>query len=268
MNARLLNFNNYTETAISLTAPFESKAVYTDAFQLGRIFRADVQRVLIIGGGGGVGARKFVADDPNVVVDLVEIDPVVIGLGQQYFYLQNDERLRVHAEDGREFVRNATEKYDLVVLDAYTIGGQIPFHLTTQEFMRELKSILNPGGVVLANINSALEGPRSRVLRAEHKTIASVFAEVYLFPLSGARGGHSDPAFLNSRRNVILVATVEKQSLTQDQIAAIADRLAADGVVKVKSFTEHARQLFTSAVNTDDVPLLTDDYAPVDTMLF
>ena len=267
-NARFLNFNNYTEGAISLTPPYESQLVYADAFQLGRIFRPQLQHVLVIGGGGGVGARKFVADDPSVVVDLVEIDPMVIDVGQRFFYLQADHRLRVHAEDGRNFVRESRQQYDLVVLDAYTIGGQVPFHLTTQEFMRELKSILKPGGVILANINSALEGPRSRVLRAEYKTIASVFAELYLFPLTGARRGHADPVFLNSRRNVILVATVEKQSLTQEEIAAIADRLAAAGVVKTKIFTELARQLFTRPVNTDDVPLLTDDYAPVDTMSF
>ncbi len=268
INSRYLNFNNYTESAIRLSPPYESLLVYTDAFQLGRIFRPDLKHVLIIGGGGGVGARKFVADDQNVLVDLVEIDPMVIDVGQRFFYLQNDQRLRVHAGDGRNFVRSSSQRYDLIVLDAYTIGGQVPFHLTTQEFMRELKSRLTPGGVILANINSALEGPRSHILRAEYKTIASVFADVYLFPLSGARDGHLDPTFLNSRRNVILVATIENRSLTQDEIAAIADRLAADGIVKTKTFTEHARQLFTRPVKTDDVPLLTDDYAPVDTMLF
>ncbi len=267
-DARLLNFNNYTESAIALDAPFESRLVYTDAFQLGRIFRPDLQNVLIIGGGGGVGARRFVADDPLVVVDLVEIDPMVIEVGQKFFSLQDDQRLRVHAEDGRNFVRNTTQRYDLVVLDAYTIGGQIPFHLTTQEFMRELKSILKPGGVVLANINSALEGPRSQILRAEYKTIAAEFAELYLFPLAASTVNQSDPDFLYRRQNIMLVATANKLLLTQDQIANIADRLLADGRVKTNSFAQQARQLLTRPVKTDDVPLLTDDYAPVDTMLF
>ena len=267
-NARFLNFNNYTESGISLTSPYETLLFYTDAFQLGRIFRPELEQVLIIGGGGGVGARKFVSDDPNVVVDLVEIDPMVVDVGQRFFYLQNDHRLRIHTEDGRNFVRKTTQKYDLIVLDAYTIGGQVPFHLTTQEFMRELHSILKPGGVVLANINSALEGRRSRILRAEYKTIATVFPELYLFPLGESRVSHTDPSFLNRRLNVILVATTDERALNQDQIAEIADRLVAVGRVRVTNFSEYALQLFTRPLKTDDVPLLTDDYAPVDTMLF
>ena len=223
---------------------------------------------MIIGGGGGVGARKFVSDDPRVVVDLVEIDPMVIDVGRRFFYLPTDQHLRVHAEDGRNFVRRAAQQYDLVVLDAYTIGGQIPFHLTTQEFMRELKAILKPGGVVLANINSALEGPRSRILRSEYKTMASVFSELYLFPLDPGRTNVPDAAYLQSRRNVILVAVVDPLSLSSEQITERADRLEAENTVKTLDFASHARSLFTRPISTSDVPLLTDDYAPVDTMLF
>ena len=267
-NARFLNFNNYTESGISLTAPFATRLAYTDAFQLARIFQPELQHVLIIGGGGGVGARKFVTDDPGVVVDLVEIDPMVIDVGQRFFYLQNDQRLRVHSEDGRSFVRNATQRYDLVVLDAYTIGGQIPFHLTTLEFMLELKSVLKPTGVVLANINSALEGPRSKILRSEYKTMAAVFPELYLFPLGASPVTEGDREELQRRRNVILVAVSNQRAFSREEIAKLADQLLAAGKVKTANFSNDARQLLTWPVNTADVPLLTDDYAPVDTMLF
>ena len=268
LKVRFLNFNNYTESAIALTAPFETRLAYTDAFQLARIFQPELQHVLIIGGGGGVGARKFVSDDSHVIVDLVEIDPMVIDVGYRFFYLQNDQRLRVHAEDGRNFVRKATQRYDLVVLDAYTIGGQIPFHLTTLEFMRELKGIIKPGGVVLANINSALEGPRSMILRSEYKTMASVFPELYLFPLGTAPIAESETEELQRRRNVILVAVTDQRSLSREQVVELSDRLVTAGKVKTANFANDARQLLTRPVNTANVPLLTDDYAPVDTMLF
>ena len=161
-----------------------------------------------------------------------------------------------------------TQRYDLVVLDAYTIGGQIPFHLTTLEFMRELKAILKPGGVVLANINSALEGPRSMILRSEYKTMASVFPELYLFPLGAAPITEDDTEELQRRRNVILVAVADQRSLVREQVVELSDRLVAAGKVKTTNFANDARQLFTRRVNTTNVPLLTDDYAPVDTMLF
>jgi spermidine synthase len=267
-NYRFLHFNSYTESGISLTAPHETLLAYTDAFQLGRIFRPSLERVLIIGGGGGVGARKFVTDDPKVVVDVVEIDPVVVDLGYRFFYLQNSERLRIHTEDGRGFVRSTTNRYDLVVLDAYTIGGQIPFHLTTQEFMSEIAAVLKPGGVVLANINSALEGVRSRFLHAEYKTLSTVFPELHLFALGGEAQSEHDDVYLHSRRNLILVALTDPRSWTKEQIIEAADRLVAENIVKTRHFTSDARQLLNRPLNTDNVPLLTDDYAPVDTMLF
>ncbi len=154
-DARFLQFNNYIESGIALNPPHGTRVSYPDSFHLARVFKPELKNILIIGGGGGVGARKFVADDPRVSVDLVEIDPLVAEVGFKYFYLEPSERLRVHVEDGRSFVRRAALKYDLVVLDAFTIGGQIPFHLTTQEFMREVKNILAPGGVFLANINGS-----------------------------------------------------------------------------------------------------------------
>ena len=41
-NARFLNFNNYTESGISLAPPYETRLRYTDAFQLARIFRPNL----------------------------------------------------------------------------------------------------------------------------------------------------------------------------------------------------------------------------------
>ena len=268
-NTRYLQFNNQIESAIDLNPPHETRAAYTNAFQLARIFQRKLERVLIIGGGGGVGARKFVSDDPNIVVDLVEIDRRIVDVGYQFFYLNPGPRLRVHTEDGRNFVRRTRDTYDLVVLDAYTIGGQIPFHLTTQEFMREIGAILKPGGVVLANINGTLEGPRSQILRAEYKTLANVFSNVHVFPLprESERGQHKglDPML---RRNVILIAEDGPPYWTRDSIVSIAETLSRDGVVRTRTFLEDARNFLAAPLQTTDVPLLTDDYAPVDTMLF
>jgi spermidine synthase len=268
-NSRYLQFNNQIESGIDLAPPHETRVSYTDAFQLARIFRPGLERVLIIGGGGGVGARKLITDDPRVAVDLAEIDQKVVDVGHRFFYLKPSPRLRVHTEDGRSFVRRTTERYDLVVLDAYTIGGQIPFHLTTQEFMREVKGVLRPGGLVLANINGTLEGARSQILRSEYKTFGEVFNNLYVFPLmrETERGQNKllDPLM---RRNVILIATDDTRAWTKDSIASEAERLFRERVVQTRTFVEDARQFLPAPLRTDDVPLLTDDYAPVDTMLF
>ena len=221
------------------------------------------------GGGGGIGARKFVNDDPNVVVDLVEIDERVVDLGLKYFHLEPSERLRIHVEDGRGYVRRSQTKYDLVILDAFTIGGQIPFHLTTREFFDEIKQTLSPDGVVLANINGTMRGRRSRIMRSEYKTLATVFPNVYLFPyLHETERGQNGAPDQDRSRNLILIAVNGGGSWTKESILATATKLEESKIAITPTFLEDAKQFFDARLPTDDVPLLTDDYAPVDTMVF
>ena len=267
-NTRFLQFNNYIEGAIDLNQPYDTRVSYTNAFHLARIFKPVLKNILIIGGGGGIGARKFVNDDPQVVVDLVEIDQRVVDLGLKYFYLEPSERLRIHVEDGRSFIRRSKTKYDLVILDAFTIGGQIPFHLTTQEFFNEIGQNLAPDGVVLANINGTMLGRRSRIIRSEYKTLASVFDNVYVFPLLNEAERRQGVYDQDRARNVILVAVNGGERWTKEAVVTMAAQLAQSNMVRTPTFLEDANQFYETRLPTDDVPLLTDDYAPVDTMVF
>jgi spermidine synthase len=267
---RFLQFNNYIESGISLEPPYETKTTYTDSFQLAKIFRPALKRILVIGGGGGIGPRKFTTDDPDCEVDLVEIDPEVIRISKQYFHLEESPRLRIHCEDGRRFVRRTELKYDLVVLDAYTIGGQIPFHLTTREFMEEVKSKLAPGGVLLANINASLEGKKSRVLRAEQKTFQQVFDAVHVFPrpLADTERVPGKPLDQLRTRNVMLIALNGEPSWERKRVVEFATGVAKRGEAPTPTFLDDAERMLEGLLPIQDVPILTDDYAPVDTMVF
>jgi spermidine synthase len=265
---RMLRFNNSPQSIINLEPPHESKS-YTNAFHLARIFKPDLKRILVIGGGGGVGPRVFTSLDPNVIVDLVEIDPLVVDVSRRFFYVQDGPRLRVHVEDGRKFVRESKEKYDLIILDAFTSGAQVPFHLTTREFLQQLHGALAPGGVFLANIFSALEGARSRIFRSEYKTIQTVFKTTHLFALPlNVELRNSGQFLAASRRNIILVAYDGASSWTLEDIVKSAEDIVAQGLAPSSSFVRDARSFYTFPVQIDDVPLLTDDFAPVDTMSF
>ncbi|MEK7466127.1 MAG: fused MFS/spermidine synthase [Planctomycetota bacterium] len=267
---RFLQFNNYIESGIGLEPPYPTRTTYTDSFQLAKIFRPGLRRILVIGGGGGIGPRKFTSDDPSCEVDLVEIDPEVIRVSKEYFHLVESPRLRIHCEDGRHFVRRTEMKYDLVVLDAYTIGGQIPFHLTTREFMEEIKAKLSPGGVLLANINSSLEGKKSRVLRAEQKTFSQVFDAVHVFPRPLAETERETGAKLDllRTRNVMLIALNGEPAWTHGRVSEVAAAMAKRGEAPTPTFFDDASRMLEMLLPIDDVPVLTDDYAPVDTMVF
>lgn len=132
--------------------------------------------VLIIGLGGGSLPRALSMLIPDASIDTVEIDPAVVRVARRYFHFEPGPNMRVHEEDGRTYVRRALRtgrRYDLVMLDAYD-HEYIPEHLLTQEFLREVRSLLRPGGVVAANTFSS-----SRLYNNESVTYRSVFGEFY-----------------------------------------------------------------------------------------
>jgi spermidine synthase len=265
---RRLQFNKFVQTSISLNPPYETRAGYTDSFHLAYIFKKDLKRILMIGGGGGVGARKFITDYPDVTVDLVEIDPKVVEVSLKYFHLEKDPRLNIFVEDGRNFIRTSRRTYDLVILDAFTIGGQIPFQLTTQEFLLEIKNLLTPDGVLLSNMSGSIRGNSSQLVRAEYKTILSMFPHCYAFPRLYGDERQTSFADPERRRSIILVATKSGDAWESGSILNAAQGLQTSGMIKIPTFMDDARQFLAQPFETKDVPLLTDDYAPVDTLGF
>jgi spermidine synthase len=132
--------------------------------------------VLIIGLGGGTIPRVLLEVLPEVRIDVVEIDPAVVRTAKEYFDFRQDERVQIHELDGRVFVKRAiraAQRYDLIMLDAFD-HEYIPEHLLTQEFLREVKWLLAPDGVLAANTFST-----SRLYDHESTTYASVFPQFF-----------------------------------------------------------------------------------------
>lgn len=107
--------------------------------------------MLIIGLGGGTLPMFFRKHLPEIEIDVVDIDPVVIELARSHFGFVEDARMRAHAADGRAFVEKSRRGYDIVFLDAYG-AEDLPFALATREFMEAVRRITLPQGVVISNI--------------------------------------------------------------------------------------------------------------------
>lgn len=214
------------------------------------LVQEDVDRVLFVGGGGFTAPQRFRALYPNVTVDVVEIDPAVIHTATEYFGLREGPRLRVHRGDGRAFLRETNATYDLIVLDAYR-ADRVPFHLTTVEFFELARSHLDADGMLVANVISAPSGRGSAFFRAEYATMAAAFPHVVAFPT--ANGPYL--------QNIEVVAGA--RPLNESALAARAP--TRDVGVPVQSAVRRIRG--PESVRTDDVPVLTDDRAPVDELL-
>jgi spermidine synthase len=256
--ARYLRFDRSLQSGMYLADPFASPFLYPGYMHLGLLFRPQVTRVLMVGLGGGSVQKRFWRDYPQMTIDVAELDPKVVEVAHRYFAVRDDPRLRIAVQDGRLFLRKTEQKYDLIILDAY-YAESIPFHLTTSEFVHLAHTRLAPGGIIVSNLIGALEGPQSALFRAMYKTFATSFTGLYPFPT-----GFQPSRNLETLRNIILVAS-DQRGLTRWEILTKARQVAPR--VTLPEFRTYAGDYYDGEILSADVPVLTDDYAPVDTLL-
>lgn len=112
----------------------------------------NVKKVLIIGGGDGGMLREVLRHD-GVEVTQVEIDQAVIDMSIQYLPKHSqgaydDPRANIVIADGMDFIRNTTEKFDVIISDSTDpIGpGEVLF---SENFYGLAKACLSEGGVIV-----------------------------------------------------------------------------------------------------------------------
>jgi spermidine synthase len=198
-------------------------------------------------GGGGVTFPRYLAETRPGTRSLVsEIDPGVVDLDTERLGLETGPALRVRVEDGRLGVRRVPDSSrDLVVGDAFG-GVSVPWHLTTIEYVDELRRVLRPEGVYAVNI---IDFHPLGFARAELATLRRVFDHVALsadaFTLSGNGGGN-------------LVAIASDSPIDKDAIErGFEEQQLSWDVIDGDRLTEWI----------DGATVLTDDYAPVDQLL-
>ena len=119
----------------------------------------------------------------------------MVDLAKKYFKFKETARLRTVVSDGRAFLIKDSEKWDVILIDAYR-GPFVPFHLLTKEFYTLVKSRLSPGGVVVQNIE-----PSTMLFDSATATLKSVFPSVDLYDGGGniVAIGYDGPQLLAGR---------------------------------------------------------------------
>lgn len=141
-------------------------------------FMADVKNrdsmdMLILGMGTGTYAVQCDRYFGNIQMEGVEIDEDITELATTYFHLP--EEIPVYTYDGRAYLNAVEKTYDVIMVDAYQ-DITIPFQMSSVEFFTLVKEHLNPGGVMVVNMNmrGREEGNITQYLA---DTISSVFGE-------------------------------------------------------------------------------------------
>uniref|UniRef100_A0A915PIC9 PABS domain-containing protein n=1 Tax=Setaria digitata TaxID=48799 RepID=A0A915PIC9_9BILA len=143
---------NRQYVAVMLTVPFGFSALALSSY-------ANLTaNVLIVGLGGGSMNMFLTSHFPKMTITVVELDPVVIELSWQWFGLKKGENIRIITMDGGKFVEKAvTQKvlFDVVLIDVCNEDESLicpARSFTDPSFIKNLKRILNPKGIVTLNI--------------------------------------------------------------------------------------------------------------------
>ena len=253
--ARTLRFDSSYQSAMNLKDPFLTEYEYTDYFQLGLAYNPRAKNVLFIGLGGGSAPKRFWRDFPNLQLQVVEIDPVVVDVAHRYFAVPRN-RLPVAVRDGRRYLAENTKRWDVIAIDTF-YGDGVPFHMTTHEFVELARDRLAPGGVIVTNLIGAVQGTGSKLFRAIYRTYRSVFPTTLVHAVTAASYGDTG--------NLMLVAT-DRPAPQESFLIERWKRIRA-AAPTAPDLSVPIWNRFDGTVRIDDVPTLTDDYAPTDALL-
>jgi spermidine synthase len=147
--------------------------------------RPQARRVLLISGGVSGTARE-VLKYPVEAVDYVELDPLVLDVARQFLPASlADERIGVIESDGRLFVRQTEQQYDVVIVDVPDPSTSQINRFYTREFFAEVRRVLRPGGVVafsMGTYENYLGKDLARLIAVAQRTLRQVYENVLILP--------------------------------------------------------------------------------------
>lgn len=137
--------------------------------------------ILILGGGAFSLPRYFSEKYPDSHITVVEIDPALPAISEDYFYYEPAKNITVVSEDARTFLNDNRKKYDIVVVDAFS-HTTIPFTLTTREYAAALENAVSPNGQVMVNLIVSTHGSCGELFAGIDKSYKSSFVHGAYFP--------------------------------------------------------------------------------------
>lgn len=249
---RCMRFRKKSKNDLSQSCVFtdDSKIFVFDYYKLAMgatFFLEQPEDMLVIGLGGGVLVNAYQDVYPEANITSVEIDPVVAKMAKKYFdYDDSGDQYETHVKDGRVFVKRGLRKdkrYDFILLDAFN-SDYIPEHMMTKEYLEEVKGLLKPGGIIMANTFSS-----SALFDHESATYHDVFGELYQIHFS------------DEKTNRVIVVSNKKLPHKKDLLEKAnhyKPLLLKYGIDTLKVF-----DAISDEVNWDtEAKILTDQYSP------
>jgi len=209
MRTLLFGGGGVRQTVIKVGDPDHLESPYARSMVAGLALCPDPKRVLVVGLGGGAIPSFLHRHYPQTQIDAVEIDPVVVEVAKQFFGFREDATQKAYVQDGRQFIEERPNAYDVIFLDAFS-SEDIPYHLTTREFLGAVRRAVTAQGVVLADVWGPGLNP---LFESMVRTYQEVFDELYILEVWGSG-------------NKILIALPRKRRVEREEFARRAGAIS------------------------------------------
>ena len=144
-------------------------------------------------------------------IDVVEIDPEVVAVAKKFFAFREDAAMHAYVKDGRRFIEECRDPYDVIFLDAYG-PDSIPYALSTREFLHAVRRALTPKGIAVANVWSRSSNP---LYDSMVRTYQDVFEHLAILDVQGSE-------------NKIFLAMPRQRQIPQDELARRARKISRE----------------------------------------
>ncbi|WP_084199224.1 fused MFS/spermidine synthase [Noviherbaspirillum autotrophicum] len=142
------------QSEMRIDSPDDLVLEYTQAMMGVLLFKPEPKNIGMIGLGGGSLAKFCYRFLQKTSIEVAEIDAAVIGLRRTFHIPDDDERLSVRCMDGADFVCEAEDRFDVLLVDGFDKSGQPP-QLCSQQFYDACHNSLAQNGIMVVNLLAA-----------------------------------------------------------------------------------------------------------------
>ena len=155
LDSKALHFTiSEIQSRMRLDHPQALDLAYTRTMMAFMLFVPQPELLAMIGLGGGSLAKFCHSHLPRTRTEVVEINPHVIALRDQFQVPPDDERMKIRLGDGADLVRRDHDRPDVLLVDGFDHEGQPPA-LCSQAFYDNCRDFLKPDGMLVVNLHTA-----------------------------------------------------------------------------------------------------------------
>jgi len=197
------------------------------------------------GGGSYTHPRALRSQAPDANIIIAEIDPMVTRSAKERMFFSPDEFTILHSDARIALQQFEHQRFDAVIGDVFH-DIALPYHLTTREYTAMIKQRLTADGIYVLNVVDAYPDPL--LVKSIYKTLRSEFRHVHIW--------------LNE---------LPSQATRMTYVLSATHRDFPDNITAQHGFERRWHKMTNKLILSDtplaELPLLTDDYVPVDRLV-